>query len=123
MGTAWLDAPAPGADDIERLNRAVDLVFRSPRLVSVAEAAQASGLSRQKFTVQFQQLFGISFAKYALRYRLSCAAGDLIRTDLPLKAIARKWGFTDESHLDHRFREVYGLTPSQYRREPASVEE
>jgi AraC-like DNA-binding protein len=110
-------APAPGADDIERLNRAVELVFRAPRLVSVAEAAQVSGLSRQKFTAQFQQVFGISFPKYALRYRLSGAVGDLVRTDQPLKVIARQWGFTDESHFDHRFREVYGVTPAQYRRQ------
>ncbi len=107
----------PVTDGFERLNQAVQLVFRSPRLVTVEEAAHVCGMSRNRFTAQFQQLFGISFAKYALRYRLSGAAGDLVRTDLPLKAIARKWGFTDESHLDHRFREVYGITPSQHRRQ------
>ncbi|MCS7047978.1 MAG: helix-turn-helix transcriptional regulator [Verrucomicrobiae bacterium] len=107
--------PAPAADDIERINRAVQLVFRSPRFVTVEEAARTSGLSCQTFRTKFQQVFGISFPKYALRYRLCGVAADLVRTDLPLKVIARQWGFTDESHLDHRFREVYGVTPSQYR--------
>ena len=58
---------------------------------------------------------GLRFAKFALRHRLQSAAHELRVTDSPIKAIARKWGFVDESHLSRLFVQHYGCPPGRYR--------
>ncbi|MCZ7646061.1 MAG: AraC family transcriptional regulator [Planctomycetota bacterium] len=107
------EAPAPF---YARINQAVQMVFESRNHVSSARASRACGLSRNRFDEVFRELMGLSFAKFALRYRLSGAAADLLRTPEPLKSIARAWGFTDASHLHRCFARHYGCTPDRYRR-------
>jgi AraC-like DNA-binding protein len=115
------DAGVP-ASFYERVNRAVQLVFETRRLVTAAEAAKACGLSRNYFNKTFQQLMGLSFAKFALRYRLSNAAAQFLRTSDPVKTVAAEWGFTDASHLHHCFQQHYGCSPLEYRRRKLASE-
>lgn len=109
------DARAPARSGVN-LAPALERVFQAQRLVTNEEAARACGLSRARFIRHFRTLMGLSFARFAQRHRLGQAASDLRRTDLPLKAIARQWGFTDESHLHRLFAAAYGCTPGEYRR-------
>ena len=94
---------------------ALERVFRSRSLITNKEAARACSLSRDRFARIFQQLMGVSFAKFAQRHRLSSAARQLRATDTPLKGVAREWGFADESHLTRLFVQHYGCTPGKYR--------
>lgn len=107
------DAPA---DAFVRVNRAIERVFASRRLVTVEEVAKACGLSRNRFGKLFQDVTGIGFPAFALRYRLSGAANQLVCGDDAIKAVARNWGFADDSHLHKAFVEHYSLTPTEYRR-------
>lgn len=114
------DWAAPGTGEFPssyygRINLAVQLVFKHHRMVTAQEAAKACGMSRNHFNNIFQELMGLSFARFALRYRLSSAAGELLRTSDPVKTIAAAWGFTDASHLHHCFLQHYGCSPSEYR--------
>lgn len=79
---------------------------------SVAEAvAMPYGTWRRAF----RRRAGISPARYRLLRRID-AADDLLRTTrLTTREIAAALGFTDEQHLNRRFREVHTLTPRQYR--------
>lgn len=105
------------ADAFARVNRAIEIVFASRRLVTVENVALACGLGRNRFSQLFQEITGLSFPAFALRYRLSGAANQLACSDTAIKAIARNWGFTDDSHLHKAFVEHYGLTPTEYRRD------
>ena len=98
-----------------RINQAVQLVFNSQRLITAQEAARQCGLSRNHFNNIFRRLMGLSFAQFALRYRLSKAAAQLLRGDDVLKTIAAAWGFTDDSHLIRCFWRYYGCSPLRYR--------
>jgi AraC-like DNA-binding protein len=104
------------ADSFEALAGAVGLVFESRRMVSTAEAAAACGMSGTAFRRRFRDLMGITFAKFALRHRLSQAAVQLLRTEHPLKAVAVAWGFTDDSHFHRAFLRHYACSPGEYRR-------
>ncbi|GAA2207339.1 helix-turn-helix domain-containing protein [Nonomuraea monospora] len=42
-------------------------------------------------------------------------------TDRSISTIAARWGFTSSAHFSQAFRSAYGLTPSQFRREHATV--
>ena len=53
--------------------------------------------------------------KYAKDKRLSRAVGQLITTDLPIKAIADDLGYRKPFDLARAFRKRYGFTPSRFR--------
>jgi AraC-like DNA-binding protein len=102
-----------------RLRPALQLVFGEQRLVTESEAAGACGMSRNIFCNHFRTFTGISFSRFALRHRLRSAAGLIATSDMPLKAIAADWGFTDVSHLHRVFEKHYGCSPAQYRKRAA----
>jgi len=107
-------APLPGS--LDSLGRAVDVLLRAKHMVTVPEAAAVAGLSASAFNRAFRKLTGVSFAKFALRHRLGQAALQLLRSQDPIKTVAREWGFTDDSHLHRCFLRHYGCSPGDYRR-------
>jgi len=58
---------------------------------------------------------GEGVRKYAKDKRLSRAVGQLITTDLPIKAIADDLGYRKPFDLARAFRKRYGFTPSRFR--------
>jgi AraC-like DNA-binding protein len=93
----------------------IEMVFSNKRFITNEEAARVCGLSRDIFIRTFRKLMGVSFRQFAVRYRLSGAATLLRQGELPVKAIAQEWGFTDESHLHRHFIQHYGCPPLAYR--------
>ncbi|MFF0244507.1 helix-turn-helix domain-containing protein [Streptosporangium sandarakinum] len=69
-----------------------------------------------------QKLFeeqGLSVAGWIRRRRLERCRRDLADpawNDLPVRAVAFRWGFTSESHFNRAFRAAYGAPPATYRR-------
>jgi AraC-like DNA-binding protein len=119
LNECWKKTPAANrlpATSYSRINKAVELVFANQRMLTAQEAARACQMSRNHFNRVFEELMGLSFARFALRYRLSSAAAQLLRTDLPVKSVAAEWGFTDASHLHHCFLKHYGCSPQVYRK-------
>ncbi|GAA3219527.1 helix-turn-helix domain-containing protein [Pseudonocardia petroleophila] len=47
--------------------------------------------------------------------RLARAREDLTDSDLPVSAIAHRWGFSDPSHFTRSFKAHYGSSPREYR--------
>jgi len=107
-------------DSYARINKAVELVFKSRHFLTATEAAHACALSRKAFSALFEKVMGVSFAKFALRHRLQGAASRLLESDDPVKAVASDWGFTDASHLHTAFHAAYGCSPAQYRKSKTS---
>ncbi len=115
----WQPPPGsttPSPDDFGRVRQAIDAVFATRKRINTKDAAQLCGLSRNRFSDMFHNVTGITFADFALRYRLSGAARQLVGSNDPLKVIANDWGFTDISHLCRAFQAHYGVPPTVYRR-------
>ena len=108
--------PPTGETLLQRLTPAIDRVRESQQLVTIEEGAKACGMSRDRFIFYFKKTMGINFAKFAIRHRVCAAAAELVSTSAPIKAVARNWGFTDESHLWKVFQKHYGCTPAEFRR-------
>jgi AraC-like DNA-binding protein len=110
-----------------RVGPAVKLVqARGGRPVLVEEAAAACHLSPSQFAYVFRHSIGVSFGRFVLRSRLTCAARLLLAGDDSIDAIAQQLQFTDRSHLHHAFQKRYGCTPAQYRagsRQPYAMDE
>jgi AraC-like DNA-binding protein len=101
----------------QRLQPVLQKVFTQNQAFTVQEAARFCGMSRNTFARHFVNLTGIAFADFSLRTRLKGAANQIVSTDNPLKAVAREWGFSDQSHLHKCFVRHFGCRPSDYRKQ------
>jgi AraC-like DNA-binding protein len=62
---------------------------------------------------------GISLEQSIIEERLQRVRHELTqpqRRNLPIAAVARRWGFRDATHFTRRFKARYGMTPSQWQR-------
>ncbi len=118
-----MELPSAGQHDGELIYSVLDMSIRKNGMVQLEEAVAIAKMPRRRFNEVFFSLVGIPFRTFALRQRLSAAADDLARTTRTLDEIAEQWGFTDKSHLHHRFLEYYKLSPGEYRRQQASERE
>lgn len=81
----------------------------------VADLAALARLSPSHFSTLFRQKTGYSVIDYFLRLRVHRACQLLDTTDLPVKDIAARVGFTDALYFSKVFKAVLGTPPSNYR--------
>lgn len=98
------------------LRRARELLHdgATERLDAV-ELAAAVGVHPAYLARMFRMHFGTSVGEYERRLRLERAAGELVRTEDPISAIAVRNGFSDQSHFTRLFKRYAGVTPLQHR--------
>ena len=101
----------------QRLVDRVKLVLASDlaRRWTLAEIAAEVRGSPVYLTQVFQQVEGLPLYRYQLRLRLARALDLLAQYD-DLTALSLDLGFSSHSHFSAAFREVYGRTPSDFRR-------
>jgi len=79
------------------------------------ELAQRVGLSTNAFIRLFSQCLGMSPQRYLMKLRLEEAAQLLVASTASIDAIAEQLDFIDRSHFSRRFKQHFGLTPTQLR--------
>jgi len=82
---------------------------------TLAEIAADVGGSPVYLTQAFKQVEGMPLYRYQLQLRLARAL-DLLGDDIDLSALAQQLGFTSHSHFSAAFRQSYGRSPSEFRR-------
>ena len=88
--------------------------------LTVTQLATVSGVSRTHFTRLFRQQTGEPPHRYVRKRRLDRAERLIVKTQLPLSAIADAVGFADPSHLNRIMRGQRGMTPGQLRKSGGS---
>lgn len=83
--------------------------------IRVSAMAASLGLSRSHFSRNFRKLTGQSPQQYILRARLKQARVLLRERSLSLADIARRCGFSSQSHLSRVYRHHYETSPSRDR--------
>ncbi len=81
------------------------------------DVAAALAVSRSTLDRMLNAAVGQSATSAIMQVRLARVKADLVETDLPMKSIARRAGFTSVQHLANLFRSRTGLTPGRYRRD------
>ncbi|MCD0458018.1 AraC family transcriptional regulator [Roseiconus lacunae] len=84
--------------------------------ISMTAMAGLAGLSSTHFNRRFRQLLRVTPTDYLRSVRVQAAQQLLATTSRTLAEIAFEVGFTDQSHLTRRFREVTGMTPAAWRK-------
>jgi AraC-like DNA-binding protein len=83
--------------------------------VSIAALAYQLNLSERQFTRVFRNLVGLSpvqFSRIARMDRVLYAPD--YRQDVSLQKMAVRYGYHDASHLAHEFRDLVGMSMSEY---------
>ncbi len=96
------------------MERFCDAHLDQPLTLSVL--AHEAALSEFHFARMFRHTTGEAPHQFVMRRRMDRARMLLERPDLTLTAIALQCGFHSSAHFSHRFRQVYGTTPSACRR-------
>ena len=81
--------------------------------VPIEDVADMSGLSESQFIRAFHYEFGLPPHAYHLRVRLA-AVCELLTRGVSVARVANECGFADQSHLNRRFKSVYGVTPATW---------
>lgn len=84
--------------------------------ISIKDLSEKLYLSSGYLSRFFRKNYGMSFADYLTKVRLYHAVEDLLYTELPITRIAYDNGFANEAAFYKSFRQVYGDTPSGFRK-------
>jgi AraC family transcriptional regulator len=99
-----------------RLRRIRELVHaKMEDDLSLDEMAQAVGLSTAHFARMFRKSTGETPHKFVLRQRLERAKVMLRAPDARVLDVAVACGFKTQQHFAQVFRDVWGVTPTEYR--------
>ncbi len=83
--------------------------------VTVDDIAANCALSEEYLTRICRELLGVSLKELITGYRMYIARNWLAYTGVPIADIARIVGYEDKKYFVRMFRELFGLTPLQFR--------
>lgn len=84
--------------------------------LSIEELAKVCHFSQTHFMNFFKRYAGMTCVEYINHYRITRAAADLVETDRQVMDIAMENGFKNISYFNKMFRERFGMTPGNYRK-------
>lgn len=109
-------ATAVGGLTRVQVERAVDFMETNlSEPLTLADVANASGLSPSHFARRFKSATGSPPHQYLMQMRVDRAKRMLLQHE-PIAEIALACGFTHQEHLTRIFRRMTGVTPASYRR-------
>lgn len=101
-----------------RLARALVAIHEEPdRSWSLERMAEIAGMSRTQFALTFKEILGTTPGVYLSNWRMELAKADL-EAGGPVKAIARRSGFSSTAAFSRAFSRRYGHTPTMNRLKP-----
>jgi AraC-like DNA-binding protein len=92
--------------------------LRSWPVLSLRELASRLGLSHKQMLARFDCRVGMTpkLTQRIFRFQNALAAANVVKTTPDWSDLAVDCGYYDQAHLIHEFRQLAGLTPSEYLR-------
>jgi AraC family transcriptional regulator len=90
--------------------------------LSLGVIAAAVGTHPSHLTRAFKQHYHCTVGDYVRRQRVEYARHRLSTSDIPLAQIAREAGFSDQAHFSRIFKNLTGMTPSQFQKAAGCAE-
>ena len=85
--------------------------------ITVEDMANRCNLDRSYFGKVFKDMIGQSPQDFLIRYRMSKATSLLVSTSLSIGDISVQVGYPNQLHFSRAFRNIYGMSPRQYRQQ------
>jgi AraC-like DNA-binding protein len=73
------------------------------------------GIPQDRLTSILKQKFQMTIPQYINHIKINAAKELLKNTDKSIKEIFLSVGFDDTSHFNHKFKDIVGLSPSEFR--------
>jgi len=102
---------AGGRGAIERAIAALPL-----RDLGLERVAESLGMTPQRLSRLFKELFGLRFVEYSTSLRIEAANAALAQEAVTVDELCRRLGWTDAAHFTKVFKQWTGLTPRVYAR-------
>ncbi len=104
--------------DVERMKVMLEYIYAHyMEPITLDEIAASAGVSGRECTRCFQRSVGSSPIRFLIDYRVHLAAEKLLLTSEPISVISEKCGFASDSYFGKTFREYFGCTPREYRKQ------
>ncbi|NLL80163.1 MAG: AraC family transcriptional regulator [Clostridiales bacterium] len=89
--------------------------------ITLQDGAAAAALDPSYFSRFFKRYMGMTFLEYISSVRLQHFYQDLVQTDYTVTELLERNGFTNYKLFIKLFKETYGCTPAQKRKQTASA--
>lgn len=108
---------------IQQMVDEIDLCIKSKRGkdMTLTVLSQKFGYSEFYISRKFREVSGMKLQDYLRYRRLAFALKDVRDTDKGILEIAMDYGFSSNEAFTRAFKEAYGITPSEYRKNPVPV--
>lgn len=108
---------------IQNIIHEIDSCIKRQRdeALALKTIAEKIGYSEFYLSRKFREISGMQFRDYLRYRRLAFALKDVRDTDRGILDIAMDYGFSSNEAFTRAFREAYGVTPSEYRKNPVPV--
>lgn len=109
--------------DTEETDKALYLLqyiqqhIHQPQMLRIEALCQKFNLSENYIGRYFKRHFQESLQQYISRNRIKMAESLIKDTQLSMKEIAYRTGYSDACHLTKKFQSYYGLSPLKYRKQ------
>ena len=105
-------------EDRDFINRLVDVIHvqMSKDDINIDHIAAALSLNRKQLRSKVISITGLTPVAYVLQVRLNYARRMISNEDISMTAIASKCGFQSLSHFSRAFKQQFGISPLQYRK-------
>lgn len=119
-GARWVERSSTGgfvSSDglVMQLVREIHAEITAGGAPKVEQLAERHGVTRRTLLNRFRAATGCTLRDYVLAERLKRAAGMLAGFDQNIAEIAFACGFGKQGDLSERFKQAYGVSPSEYR--------
>lgn len=91
------------------------------RKITIEEIAGVAGMNPQYFCRYFKKITGKTVINYLNDFRIRQAQRALLSTDGKIIEIAGECGYDNMGYFIKRFRQTFGVTPSEYRKENVKI--
>ena len=84
--------------------------------ITLTSLAEKYGITKEHLSRIFKKETGLNFSEYLTNLRLKKACEMLCFSNESVSEIAYSCGFNDSNYFSDRFKKIYNLTPSKYRK-------
>ncbi|MBP5773324.1 MAG: helix-turn-helix domain-containing protein [Eubacterium sp.] len=102
---------------IKKMNDAVEYIKANyNKDLNMAVVSNHISMNYSLFSYTFKRYVGTNFVNYLKNIRIGEAKKLLVETDMKVHEISKAVGYEHEKHFMKTFKNITGLTPSQYRK-------
>ncbi len=100
----------------DRVNRVVEMILQNPdRWRDIKDLARQIGLSPSRFRALFHREMNVSPKTYIEKCRLENCANEMLTSNLSIKEISARHGFSSPQYFNQAFKRHLGVAPREYR--------